>query len=87
MNNSFTTGPFPLGGGVKQGYPLSPYLFIIALKTFAINVRHNSNVRGLRIEKQLFGLKVHVNDEKTEIIPLGDNSLHEKNSQDTVFVK
>ena len=62
-----------------------------------MNVRQNSNVRGLRIEKQLFrilesfggcsGLKVHVNGDKTEIIPLGDNSPHEKNSQDTVFVK
>ena len=60
-----------------------------------MNVRQNSNVRGLRIEKQLFrilesfggcsGLKVH--GDKTEIIPLGDNSPHEKNSQDTVFVK
>ena len=111
MNNGFTTGPFPLGRGVRQGDPLSPYLFILTLET--IRIREDSSIQGLKIGEEeiklslfaddmtcilkdktsylnLFcvleyfgecsGLKV--NDEKTEILALGNNSL-----QDSDFPK
>ena len=109
MNNGFKTGPFLLGRGVRQGDPLSPYLFILALETLAIKIREDCNVQGLKIGEEMIKLSLFaddmtcilkdktsytnlfrilnsfgecsglkVNDEKTEIMPLGDNILQEK---------
>ena len=38
MNNGYTTAPFKVLRGVRQGDPLSPNLLLICLKILAINV-------------------------------------------------
>ena len=62
MNNGFTTGPFLLGRGVRQGDPLSPYLLILALETLAIKIREDCNVQGFKIGQKMIKLSLFADD-------------------------
>ena len=62
MNNGFSTGPFNMRRGLRQGDPLSPYLFIICLETLAITMRGNKNIQGILLGKEEIKLEMFADD-------------------------
>ena len=62
MNNGFTTGYFPLERGVRQGDPLSPYLFIIAVEILAIKIREDNNIQGFKFGQEILKLSSFADD-------------------------
>ena len=57
MNNGYSSGFFKVSRGVRQGDPMSPYLFILSLEILSHKIRNDPNIEGIKIgdsEKKLF---------------------------------
>ncbi len=62
VNNGFSSCPFNIERGVRQGCPLSPFLFILCAEILAINIRENNNISGIKMGDVEFKLSQLADD-------------------------
>ena len=62
INNGLSSEYFNLTHGIRQGDPLSPYLFLLAVETLAIAIRENEEIKGIVIDKQETKLLQYADD-------------------------
>ena len=75
-NNGWSSEYFYLERGVRQGCPLSPYMFILCAEILAQQVRNNTKIEGINIGGKEFKIKQYADD--TQIfIKYSVNSLTE----------
>lgn len=62
INNRVTSRYFPVERGVRQGDPLSPYLFILCEEILACNIRQNENIEGIQLDHRQLKLLQYADD-------------------------
>ena len=77
INNGHCSEYFHVSRGVRQGDPLSPYLFILSLELMSAALKNDPNINGVKINNSEFLLSQYA-DDSTLILDDDENSL--KNS-------
>ena len=49
INNGHASEPFQISRGIRQGCPISPYLFIVSVEVLAISIRTNKKIKGIQV--------------------------------------
>ena len=62
LNNGWTSDFLKIQRGVRQGCPLSPYLFVLSVEMLAKEIRKNRNTNGIVVRNEEIKLSQYADD-------------------------
>ena len=76
INNGYATETFTISRGVRQGCPISPYLFILCVEPLASALRASNEVKGIEIKSETYKLCQYA-DDTSLLLHFDEQSLRE----------
>ena len=70
-NNGHLSTFFPISRGVRQGDPLSPYIFIISIELLSAAIKFDPDIKGVLLENSEYLITQYADD---STLILGDDS-------------
>ena len=67
LNNGWASGFFEIQRGVRQGCPLSLYLFVLSVEVLAKAIRENKSIRGIFVNSREIKLSQYADDTKESL--------------------
>jgi len=71
LNNGWASNFFEIQRGIRQGCPLSPYLFILSTKVLTMAIRKNLDIKEISVNNVEIKLSQYADD--TTLILDGSN--------------
>ena len=62
INNGYASNWFELHRGVRQGFPLSGLLFVLAVEILSIAIRASRDIKGVQIANREIKLSQYADD-------------------------
>ena len=62
LNNGDFTDFFRISRGVRQGDPLSPYIFILAVELLSASIKFNPNIKGIKLNDAEYLISQYADD-------------------------
>ena len=62
LNNGWASDFFEIQRGVRQGCPLSPYLFVLSVEILAKAIRENTSIKGIFVNNREIKLSQYADD-------------------------
>ena len=62
LNGGHSSGYFPIARGVRQGDPLSPYLFILSIEPLLAKIRLTNEIKGITVKGTTIKINAYADD-------------------------